>query len=151
MLDIKEYTTKPRDVEAVQISASNMAECAEWCGGTVVGEGDSAFISVKTHRPLNKRQSEGHVGDWLVKQGKNFKVYLPEPFKFGFDRKKRLEIHNTPSTPLELPYAPGAEVEASPIFEQTLREKNLVGVPKDVNRQVDPLSAKAFGHDPDVD
>lgn len=129
MLQIDDYTTKPRDVKAVRITAENMAEAAEWCNGTVVGEGDSAYISLKVHRPLNKRQSEGHIGDWLVLQGKNFKVFLPDPFLFGFDKKKNVTIQNTP---LDLPYAPGSVTESSPIFEQTVRENNLVGLPKEV-------------------
>lgn len=127
MLQIDDYTTKPRDVKAVRITAENMAEAAEWCNGTVMGEGDSAYISLKVHRPLNKRQSEGHIGDWLVLQGKNFKVFLPDPFRNGFD-KKNMTIQNTP---LDLPYAPGSVTESSPIFEQTMKE-NLVGLPKEV-------------------
>lgn len=127
MLQIENYTTKPRDVKAVKITAENMAEAAEWCSGTVVGEGDSAFISLKVHRPLNKRQTEGHIGDWLVLQGKNFKVFLPDPFRFGFDKQTLPK-----DTALDLPFVPGAVVESSPIFEQTMKE-NLVGLPKEAD------------------
>ena len=78
------YTTRPRTVVAVQITAENMAEAADWCKGTIVGEGGSAFISVQAHRPQNKRQTEAHIGDYLVLQGQNFKVYLEKAFRFGF-------------------------------------------------------------------
>lgn len=133
-MEIGEYLTKQRSVQAVQITEENITEVAGWCGAPIVGDGPSRFLRVNAHRPQNKRQTEGHLGDWIVKQGPNFKVFLDQPFRFGFEPKlKGVHIENTPPvTALEAKYAPGAVVEKSPIFEEVLRaNSSLVGLPKE--------------------
>lgn len=116
----EDYTSKPRDVKAVRITADNMIEAAEWCNGMIeMGTDSPPFIRVKTHRPQNNRQREAHIGDWLVLQGKNFKVYLDAPFRYGFDRKPGVVIENNVSIPFVV-----NSKEETPLYD------DLVGVPK---------------------
>lgn len=138
----EKYLTKQRKVEAVQVTKENMAEVAEWCGGTIY-RGESTWIAANWHRPQNQRQKEGHVGDWIVKQGGNFKVFLDAPFKFGFEPDhKGVHIENVPA---EIPYVVNS-TEPTPLYEEIRR--NPVGVPKP--------APGAYGHvpiqhDPQID
>ena len=131
----EKYLTKQRKVEAIQVTEENMAEVAAWCNGTIY-KGESTWIAANWHRPQNQRQKEGHVGDWVVKQGGNFKVFLDAPFRFGFepDHNKGVHIENVPA---DIPHVINHQ-EKTPLFEEL--RKNLVGVPKP------PIQ-----HDPDID
>ena len=79
------YTRKTFDVDAVQVTAENMAEVAEWCSGKLgQDDKDQAFIKVKIHRPLSERQTRAYVGDWVLFAQNGFKVYTPKAFENGF-------------------------------------------------------------------
>lgn len=79
------YTRKSFDVDAVQVTAENMAQVSEWCGGRIVGEGtDEPYIKVKIHRPLSERQTRAYAGDWVLYAANGFKVYTPKAFENGF-------------------------------------------------------------------
>ncbi len=77
------------EVEAVQLTAENIAEVAEWCQGKPVVEKD-AFDSSKVYAALNvpswvtTRASEG---DYIIKDGLGtFHVRWPESFEGDFEK-----------------------------------------------------------------
>jgi hypothetical protein len=53
------FTRKPEAVEAVQVTADNMAEVAAWCGGEVRGRGAQRRIAVTF--------IAAYLGDWVVR------------------------------------------------------------------------------------
>lgn len=117
-VEFEDYSRKPFHVKVVQITPMNMEELAEICGGTIhefeakEGEIYRKFIQVPVRRPLNKRQSEGHVGDWLTKQGSTYKVYQDKQFRQQFNRRdmdkvwmseKKSETATTRPSPANMP------------------------------------------------
>ena len=78
------YTRKSFDVDAVQVTAENMSEVADWCNGTIVENEQGNYIKVKIHRPLSERQTRAFAGDWVLFAQNGFKVYTPKAFENGF-------------------------------------------------------------------
>lgn len=91
------FQRKPFEVEAVQVTEQNFDEVATWCGGAIVTEQETKdtlvetpprrYISVDVARPLSRRQTEAHVGDWILYASKGFKVYSNRPFLKNFEVK----------------------------------------------------------------
>ena len=87
-LAIKRYKHKPLFVEAVQVTRDNMAEVAEWCGGTLQvteEEKPRKYILVATIRPNHERQTWAFMGDWVLKTDQGWKIYNKKSFSKGFD------------------------------------------------------------------
>jgi hypothetical protein len=85
---VNKYARKPFYVDAVQVTAENMAEVAQWCGGrveTTVEINSHSFIKVKVKRPISARQTKAFIGDWVLKAGAGYKVYTAEAFDKSFD------------------------------------------------------------------
>jgi hypothetical protein len=80
------YVRKPFEVEAVQVSAENIEEVAEWCAGSMETEGDDKYIKVRVARVLNDRQTKAFIGDWVLYAGTGYKVYTAKAFAKTFDR-----------------------------------------------------------------
>lgn len=87
-LKTEKFVRRPFHVQAVQITADNMAEVAKWCGGTIKSEGAVSFIKVDVQHPVNVRQTQGYVGNWVLKAGEQFKVYQDKAFKATFQQDK---------------------------------------------------------------
>lgn len=85
MIETSKYTRKPFEVEAIQVTAENMDEVAQWCGGTVTTEGDTKFIKVEIDRVLNERQTKAFIGDWVLKQNDSYKIYTSKAFRKSFE------------------------------------------------------------------
>ncbi len=102
-LTIKNYISKPTQVEAVQITPDNMASVAKWCKGEVLTKKDEQgnivkYIKVKVWRAQNDNQSQGTVGTWILKRGTGFKVYTDKAFKAGYtDGDSIPMVENDPS------------------------------------------------------
>jgi hypothetical protein len=97
------YERKTFLVQAVQVTADNMQDVADWCGGEIVPtpprykrQGSPATavkvpISVPSSIVFNERHSLGLAGDWVVngafgaKGTQGFKVYQPTAFAAGFE------------------------------------------------------------------
>lgn len=100
------YTRKRLDVDAVQVSAENMEEVAEWCGGSIKGDGTTKHIKVNINRPLSERQTKAFVGDWVLHSVTGFRIYTPKAFENGFqlvktgDPKPEREVKITVGEPL---------------------------------------------------
>lgn len=95
MINIQKFTRKPFDVEAVKVTEENITDVAAWCHGTIRKSGSpggknvQSYIKVHVKRPLNERQTQAYVGDWVVtatdERIKGFKVYTPRAFAESFD------------------------------------------------------------------
>lgn len=79
------FARKPFEVEAVQVTAENFKDVAEWCGGEIKTFPNEEFIKIKVARVLNERQTKAFIGDWVLKAGQGFKVYTNKAFLKSFD------------------------------------------------------------------
>lgn len=86
MIEIVKYARKPFEVEAVQVTATNMEEVAQWCDGSVQQENGNTFVKVNVARVLNERQTKAFIDDWVLKAGNGYKVYTPKAFSKSFDK-----------------------------------------------------------------
>ena len=86
-LDIKDFVRMRFPVQAVRVTVENMENVARWCGG-VIEISDvhtSDYIRVKVSRPMNDRQTKAFPGDWVLKNGKSWKVYPARAFYETFE------------------------------------------------------------------
>jgi len=90
------FTRKSFNVEAIQVTAENMAEVAEWCGGSVKdardlprwsGNTPAWYIQVpvmpskaKTFKP-----NQAFVGCWVVHTNQGWTVYTRKGFGVSFE------------------------------------------------------------------
>jgi hypothetical protein len=85
-LDIKMYRHKPTYVEAVCVTVENMSDIVEWCKGSLQQDDKATnYVKVGVIRPINMRQTQAYVGDWVLRAGPSFKVYTAKGFEKGFD------------------------------------------------------------------
>jgi hypothetical protein len=88
-MQTQQFQRKAFVVEAVRVTQKNINEVAKWCGGTVqkkpTDKGVQRFIKVKVHRPLNEKQTQAFIGDWVVKAEAGFKVYTNRAFGNSFE------------------------------------------------------------------
>lgn len=90
-LKTHKFARKPFYVDAVRVSENNIEEVAEWCKGKVeTNEDGQKFIRVEVNRPLNERQTQAFIGDWVLFAGTGFKVYMPKAFDRSFEKVKHL-------------------------------------------------------------
>ena len=86
---MEQYRTRGVTVEAVQLTAENVQEVADWCGGFIVKEQDSvdrtkfyAGINV----PLPHGRERLSEGQFLVKNGDAFEIWGETVFTARFER-----------------------------------------------------------------
>lgn len=69
-------------ITAVQVGPENEAAVAEWCGGeihaTTPEHGLRRYIKVDVPGAKSKNQTMAFHGDWVLSNGKGFKVYTTE-------------------------------------------------------------------------
>lgn len=91
------YVRKPLYVDAVQVTEDNFEEVVRWCAGagevrnedgTPVDKIDPSkqYIHVRVHNPRDPRQTQAHVGDWILYTALGFKVYTTKAFQMNFDK-----------------------------------------------------------------
>ena len=85
-----EYLRKQFSVEAIQITAENMWQVAEWCGGEVKDErpgvtNSAQYIDAPVDNPQTERHKQGFIGDWVLKSGRGFKIYTDAAFNKSFE------------------------------------------------------------------
>lgn len=86
MIEVNFYRRKTFFVTAVQVTEENMKDVADWCAGKVVHTAsDKKFIKVDVKRALSPRQKQAFVGDWVLSNGKGFKVYTKSAFERNFE------------------------------------------------------------------
>lgn len=87
MLETKKYVRKPFYIDAVQVTAANIADISKWASGEVRTDSDgSQYVKVRVHRPLNDRQTKAYIDDWVLYAGTGFKVYTPKAFANSFEQ-----------------------------------------------------------------
>lgn len=90
-LKTHKFARKPFYVDAVRVTAENMAEVAEWCRGEIQTDNEGhTFIKVPAHRPITDRQKKAYVRDWVLFSGTGFKVYEAKAFDRSFEKVKTL-------------------------------------------------------------
>jgi len=93
---VKRYARHPLFVNAIQVTARNMAEVAEWCGGMIESDRNAkAYIKVDVIKPTNPRQGQAYVGEYILKTDTGIKVYGVKAFEKTF-----LEASETPEEKL---------------------------------------------------
>lgn len=98
MLELNRFARRPFHVDAVQVTEENIDDVAIWCKGDVVtvkskpnAKGisrEQKHIKVRVHLPLNDRQTQAFVGDWVLYTTSGFKVYLANAFDKSFEPVK---------------------------------------------------------------
>lgn len=86
-METRTFSRKSFEVEAVQVTADNMAEVAEWCRGRVVKAtgSEEQHVKVRVLRPMEERQTQAFVGDWVLYAGTGYKVYNAKAFARSFE------------------------------------------------------------------
>lgn len=85
MLNPVEFIRVPFVVKAVEVTEENLSSVAKWCNGEVrTNEKGVNYIKVHVRRPLNVRQTQAFVGDYVLSAGTGFKVYTSKAFKTSF-------------------------------------------------------------------
>jgi len=86
------YVRKTFYIEAIQVTADNISEVAEWCRGAVkLTDDDKWHIKLHVYRPLTLRQTMAFVGDWVLLAGSNFKIYTDKAFTKSFEKVSIVE------------------------------------------------------------
>jgi hypothetical protein len=86
MLETRKFVRKPFYIDAAQVTPENIADVAKWAGGEVrTGENDVKYVKVKVHRPLDDKQTQAFVGDWVLSAPSGFKVYTAKAFANSFE------------------------------------------------------------------
>lgn len=83
-MELQNFVRRSFAVKAVRVTKENIWELAEWCGGTVTDIHGDIHIKVDVKRPLNEKQTQAHVGDWVLNTKKGFKVYNEKAFHANF-------------------------------------------------------------------
>lgn len=96
MLNIEKYVRKPFYVDMVTVTTTNMAEVAEWCGGTVEEEKQGRrtvkFIKVPVVRPMSEKQTKAFPKDKVLKTETGAKVYTEDAFHKSFQKDPVAEL-----------------------------------------------------------
>lgn len=89
MIETVRYVRKPFPVEEVQVTAENMKDVAEWCGGEIVETpGEAIHIKVDVVQTMNERQTKAFVTDHVLKSTTGYKVYTDKAFHKSFEPEK---------------------------------------------------------------
>jgi len=86
MLETTRYIRKKFDIDAVQVTGSNIHEVAKWVDGEVRSDAQGQYVKVRVHRPLNDRQTKAYIDDWVLYAGTGYKVYTPKAFANSFEQ-----------------------------------------------------------------
>lgn len=127
---IEQFVRKSFPVDAVRVTAENMAEVAKWCDGEIQVDtaqdntsGNTNFIKVRVQNPLNERQTKAYVGDWVLYAGKGYKVYKDSAFRKSFLAQPQVEAQQPigmPPTPIKpLSDNPSADAFAQNVFKES--------------------------------
>lgn len=108
-LHIVHAVRKPFNVDAVQVTAENMEEVARWCRGKVKTEQSSTsatpqaptrYIHVRVLHPLNPKQTQAYIGDWVLVTDTGSKVYSDKAYHNNFDEVEDSPIEEPVTEPV---------------------------------------------------
>lgn len=85
-----EYQYRPRKIQAVPVTRTNIKEVAEWCGGTLFYTTPSRFLIVMPGPPVSflsdpTNDLSGSYGDWIYEEAGKFYRLPSEEFKAKFE------------------------------------------------------------------
>lgn len=91
----EKFQRKPFIVDCVQVTEENIKDVADWCKGTIT-ETDpkiaeqlkrpiKTWIQVDVQSPMNDKQCQAFVGDWVLWANRGFKIYTPKAFERTFE------------------------------------------------------------------
>ncbi len=107
MIQTQTYVRKPLYVEAIQVTAENFNELALWCSGTIQEVTEKThtfqFISVRVTNPMNPRQGQARVGDWILVSDRGYKVYTSKAFEKSFDPNPTKGPYGAVGDPIVVP------------------------------------------------
>lgn len=101
-MKVQTYVRKQFPVQAVEVTAENMKDVAEWCGGKIqplINTGASVIaehIKVRATSPRTPRQTQAFVGDYVLKSPMGTKVYTEKAFRNSFELKEEVEVVELP-------------------------------------------------------
>lgn len=111
----EKYVRKPLYVDAVQVTEENFGDIARWCFGEV-GNIDGSpvdptadlnpseqYIHVRVHNPKNAKQTQAHVGDWILYTERGYKVYTTKAFLANFRKVDGEPVDMADEASLEQP------------------------------------------------
>jgi len=100
---IQKYTTRPDEVEAVQVTSENIDQIARWCGGEVVREGkasDPTDVYQAVTVPRVNGPIDARLGYYVIKNSRGrFEVSSPEIFEKKFGRSVSATIQGVSVVP----------------------------------------------------
>lgn len=91
-MDIQKVTRIPIEIEAVQVTPTNVAEVAEWCKGTLTeatyrlmgGTHKMGAILLTKQGPKNDKTRTVLIGNWITKHKNTFKCWTLEAYEASF-------------------------------------------------------------------
>lgn len=85
MIKTQKFVRKPLFVDAVQVTEENFNQVVDWCQGDVSDTAGAPYIRVRVQKPLNVRQTQAYIGDWILYTDRGYKVYNKKAFRMNFD------------------------------------------------------------------
>lgn len=85
------YTRKTFDVDAIQVTAENVREVAEWCDGRIKSSDPESYndnqfyIEISVQMAHGTKREKAFIGDWVTRTDKSFKAYRRDAFAFAFE------------------------------------------------------------------
>lgn len=120
MSHFQDFRRKSFPVTAARVDPTNIEELAEICGGQIKHDGEKEgqfsrdYIKVRVLYPINDDQTKAHIGDWLVKQGKTWKVYRDSSFRKTFENRDGTPVGGDTQPQKQQPAAPQQSSGPSP-------------------------------------
>jgi hypothetical protein len=108
MMITQKFERRPFYVDAVQVTADNIEDAARWCGGDVRNSArdrdnqTEQYVKVRVYRPLNPRQTQAFLTDWILFAGTGYKVYTDKAFKNSFILAEEEHMEDVSSEPEQL-------------------------------------------------
>jgi hypothetical protein len=100
------FNRRPSYVDTIQVTRENMSLAADWCSGEVrIPSGGSAHVKIPASEGTAERYTQAFEGDWILKQGKSYKVYTNRAFRKNYidaslNGDDPIEVEQSVSTPL---------------------------------------------------
>lgn len=85
-LELEDWYRKPFPVKAVRVTFDNIKAVSVWCNGEIHNDGDRIYIQVAVNNAISEKQTQAHIGDWVLKSKDSFKVYTDTAFQRNFDK-----------------------------------------------------------------
>lgn len=93
-MEVHSYTTRPDQIEAVQLSRENIEELAVWCGGDIIREpksSDPSDVYLALTVPRVNGPLDAQIGDFVIKNARGrFEIKRADIFVAMYGRSATL-------------------------------------------------------------